>query len=73
MLEECDYGIFADMIIKPKEVEYERIGTKMTQIKRGLGSVVKKSIERVKRFRKKGNNAQQANSTSQDEMEGRCC
>lgn len=50
--EECDYGEFASMIMKPPEIVYEKNSINMA---RKLHSVVKGSIERVKRFRKKNN------------------
>eukprot|EP00826_Nyctotherus_ovalis_P025699 TRINITY_DN1994_c0_g1_i5.p1 TRINITY_DN1994_c0_g1~~TRINITY_DN1994_c0_g1_i5.p1 ORF type:complete len:505 (-),score=150.65 TRINITY_DN1994_c0_g1_i5:111-1625(-) len=53
--QECDCGKLASMILNPSEIKYEKIVTNMTRFKKNLGSVVKKSIEKMKRFRKKQN------------------
>ena len=47
--EECDYGALSTLILKPSEVRYEKIFTNMARFKRKIGSVVRKSIEKVKR------------------------
>lgn len=56
--EECDCGQFAAMLLKPSEIQYEKVATNMARFKRGLGSMMKKSIERVKRLRRRGGNGQ---------------
>jgi hypothetical protein len=43
------------MILKPTEIKYEKVITNITRFKKKLGSVVKKSIEKMKRFRKRQN------------------
>ncbi len=46
------------MLLKPSEIQYEKVATNMARFKRGLGSMMKKSIERVKRLRRRGGNGQ---------------
>lgn len=59
---ECDCGKLEAMILKPNEIKYEKIATNITRFKRKIKSVVNKSIEKVKRLRKKqGNNSSNVN------------